>query len=211
VEARLTDAGRHEADLNMDLARAIGYRADAPAPYCAVEEVRSPFAPGRPVVLLADTTNPDPAWARKRWPHYPALAAALLRERFQVALIGGRAEAERFEPALWPKGTLNLLGRYSLPQTASLIRRADCLVANDSGPAHLGGAVGALTCVLFGATRESKNRPLGPRVRLISDEIDCRPCQYTPRWTACTHFRCMERISVERVLNCIREGIADAA
>ena len=92
---------------------------------------------------------------------------------------------------------------------SSLIRQADCLVANDSGPAHVGGAVGALTCVLFGGTLESKNRPLGERVRVITAGGECRPCQYSPRWATCADFRCMEQISVAQVLACIREGIAD--
>ncbi len=209
VRARLDGTERHESEVNMDLARALGWRGPAPAPYSAVEDVESPFAPGRPVVLLADTTNPDPAWTRKRWPHFPALAEALLAEGRQVGLVGGRGEAERFEPDGWPPGVVNLLGAHSLPQTASLIRQADCLVANDSGPAHVAGAVGAFTVVLFGATREAKNRPLGPRVCVLTDDVDCRPCQYTPRWPACDSFRCMDGISVARVMACIREGIAD--
>ena len=211
VHAKLKEAARHESDLDMDLARALGHRGVAPAPYCAVEGVESPFAPGRPAVLLADTTNPDPAWARKRWPHYAELAGALLGEGFQVGLLGGRAEAERFQPAAWPPGLLDLQGRYSLPQTAYLIRQAGCLVANDSGPAHVGGAVGALTCVLFGGTLESKNRPLGPRVRVVTDDVACRPCRSTTRWATCERFRCMDRISVGQVMSCIREAIADVA
>ncbi len=211
VRAKLDGAEHHESEVHMDLARTLGWDGPTPAPHCAVEEVEWPFAPGRPVVLLADTTNPDPAWGRKRWPHFGTLAEALLAEGRQVGLIGGRAEAERFDPAGWPRGVVNLLGACSLPQTASLFRQADCLVANDSGPAHLAGAVGAFVVVLFGATREGKNRPLGPRVRVLTDDVGCRPCQYTVRWPACERFRCMEAISVARVMDCIREGIADGA
>ncbi len=209
VRAKLDDAERHESDIHMDVARALGWQGSAPGPHCAVEETEWPFEPDRPVVLLADTTNPDPSWRRKRWPHFRALAEALLAEGRQVGLIGGRAEAERFDAADWPEGVRSLLGTCSLPQTACLIRRADCLVANDSGPAHLGGAVGAFTVVLFGATREAKNRPLGPRVRVLTAGVDCRPCQYTVRWPACKRFRCMDGISVARVTDCIRKGIAD--
>ncbi len=200
---------RHEAEFHLDLARVLGHEGAMPGPYCVQRKTALPFDPGRPVALLSDTSNPEPDWQRKRWPRFRALAERLIEDGYQVALIGGPAEAQEFDPANWPEGVLNLLGRYSIAETAYLIGEAGLLIANDSGPAHIGAAVGAETHVLFGPTRESKNLPLGPKVRPVSVEIGCRPCQYLPSWGDCERHRCMELITVDRVMASLA-GTAEA-
>jgi hypothetical protein len=195
---------RHEAEFHLDLARLLGFEGAMPEPHCATEEVPFPFVAGRPVALVSDTANPDPEWARKRWPHFRELAYGLAGMGFQVGLIGGPAEAEAFTPTSWPPGVVNLMGSYSIPQVAYLLKRADILVANDSGPAHLGAAVGTDTYVIFGPTLEGKNLPLGPRVHPIASDIGCRPCQYLQSWSECTRHRCMEGVSAAKVLEVLR-------
>jgi hypothetical protein len=44
---------------------------------------------------------------------------------------------------------------------------------------------------MFGATSETKNRPLGPSVRVLTRDVECRPCQMTPKWERCAEWRCM--------------------
>ncbi len=195
---------RHEAEFHLDLARLLGFDGSMPEPYCHSEEVGYPFAPGRPVALLADTSNPDAEWQRKRWPHFRELAHSLARTGYQVGLIGGRLEAEAFDPTGWPPEVVNLMGDYSIPQTTHLLECADLLVANDSGPAHMAAAVGTETHVIFGPTLDSKNLPLGPRVRTITSDFGCRPCQYLQSWVECESRRCMAKITVEHVLDSIR-------
>jgi len=200
LQARTINPNRHEAEHHLDLARALGYRRPLPSPYCHREEVVWPFEENRPVVLLADTSHPSPVWRRKRWPRYRELAQRLLELGYQVGLIGGAVEAREFDPRNWPPGVTSLLGRYSIPQMAYLISRADLFIGNDSGPAHIAGAVGTRTIVIFGPTREKKNRPLGPRVSLLRADIPCRPCQYTSRWNSCERTLCMSSIRVDDVL-----------
>jgi len=191
---------RHEAEFHLDLARALGYEGELLDPYCVARRAAWPFEDGGPVALLSDTSHPDPAWQRKRWPYFQELAAALLARGYQVGLIGGPLEADQFRPDEWPTGVVNLLGRYTIAETAYAIRRAGLLIANDSGPAHIGAAVGAQVYVLFGPTRESKNLPLGPHVRAVSSDFGCRPCQYLRSWEECARARCLDAVSVERVL-----------
>jgi glycosyltransferase involved in cell wall biosynthesis/ADP-heptose:LPS heptosyltransferase len=200
VEIEFVDFKRHESEFHMDLARVLGYVGEKPETYCLVREVPLPFEPGDRVALLADTSNPDAEWQRKRWPHFPELARRLMRRGWRVALIGGPDEAERFNPADWPEGVLDLQGKYSVAETAHVIREAGVLIANDSGPAHMAAAVGAELHVLFGPTLVAKNLPAGPGVHVIRSELGCCPCQYLPSWNDCTVNRCMELLSVEQVL-----------
>ncbi len=200
VEVKFWDHKRHESEFHLDLARTLGYEGPMPAPHCERRPGEWPFAPGRPVALVSDTAHPDPQWQRKRWPHWPELTRRLTERGFQVGLIGGSLEAEQFNPGDWPAGVVNLLGRCSIPESAEVIRRAGLLIANDSGPAHVAGAVGARTYVLFGPTLEAKNLPGGPAVRVIAADLGCRPCQYLPSWDECERHRCMELITADRVI-----------
>ena len=201
---------RHEVELQMDLARVLGYRGEACDPECAISQAEWPFEDGRKVALLADTAAEGEVWQRKRWPHFPELAKLLLNAGYQVGAIGGPVEASRSREQPWPTAVRQLEGRYSVSETADLIRRADLLVANDSGPAHIGAAVETETFVLFGPTMESKSRPWGGEVHVLSSGAGCRPCQYLPSWKHCERALCMEMLKPERVMAAIRgRDIAD--
>ncbi len=199
----------HESEFHMDLARSLGFTGDMPEPYCAIETSELPFAAGEKVALLADTSNPDPVWQKKRWPYFRELAQRLIEMGFRVGLIGGQTEADAFKAEEWPKEIMNLCGKYSIAQTAYVIQQAGLIIANDSGPAHIGGVVGADTFVIFGPTTEFKNLPLGKRVHMIKTDLGCRPCQYLPSWKQCADFRCMNNLTVDQVTAALeRDGSA---
>ncbi|MCK4284319.1 MAG: glycosyltransferase, partial [Candidatus Brocadiae bacterium] len=204
VVISFNDPMRHESEFHLDMARMLGFGEQKPDPYCVTEEAPLPFCGDGRAALLADTSNPDPEWQKKRWPYFRQLAGRLLERGFQVGLIGGPMEAQAFEPSDWPPGVIALMGKYSIPQTAYLIEQADLLVANDSGPAHLSGAVGTEAYVIFGPTLESKNLPLGADVHLIKSDVGCRPCQYLESWAQCRRHTCIEGITVEQVLDAIQ-------
>lgn len=211
VVISFNDPMRHESEFHLDMARMLGFGEQKPDPYCVTEEVPLPFCGDGKVALLADTSNPDPEWQKKRWPYFRQLAGRLLERGFQVGLIGGPMEAQAFEPSDWPPGVIALMGKYSIPQTAYLIEQADLLIANDSGPAHLSGAVGTEAYVIFGPTLESKNLPLGPDVHVIKSDVGCRPCQYLESWAECRRHTCIEGITVEQVLDAIQGHEAPAS
>lgn len=90
------------------------------------------------------------------------------RERLTSA-IGQIPERDRI---------LNLAGITTLDQLVVLLAWARVVVTTDSGPAHLGNAMGAPTVVLMGAGDERETAPYnGARRRLIRvPGLDCAPC-----------------------------------
>ena len=203
VELPYDDVNVHEVEHHMKIARQLGYSGPTPSSFCMHEDVDIALPAGKPVVGLADAALDLPDWERKRWPYYPDLARRLMEKGYTVVLIGGPAEAKRFTPEAWPEGVVNGLGKYSIPQTAGLMKRCDLVIANDSGPAHMAAALGVKTFVIFGATRTTKNRPYGEDVTIISIHLPCSPCQYTPRWSSCMDWRCMRDLSVDDVLSAV--------
>lgn len=199
LSAPRTDLARvHEAEANLVPARRLGYTGPMPPAHVECDTSAVALEPGT-YWALAPGCNTDPFWERKRWGGWDALAARL--EGLSV-FLGARGERRGWMEA---ERRLCLAGRTSLREAAGWIACARAFVGIDNGLAHVAAALGAPAVVLFGATSETKNRPLGPRVRVLSLELPCRPCQMTPRWNECRNWRCMD-IPVEAVAAAAREA-----
>ena len=108
--------------------------------------------------------NPGASDARRRWPieHFRAVGHALQRSGARVIVSGNQAErplCEELARALGD-GTTNVAGRLSLHALVGLLARAAVIVSNDTGPLHLGTAVGARTVGIFWAFNLTNSSPL---------------------------------------------------
>ena len=150
-----------------------------------------------PLVLLCPGSVNSRA---KRWPadRYADLADRFTESGARVVLIGTQAELNvsqevcaraRHQPTL-------LTGVTTVGEVTALISVADVLVTNDTGPAHIGSAVGTPTLVIFGPTNPATTRPFGPSGEIIRLPPDCAPCML--RDCPIDH-RCMTAISVAEV------------
>jgi ADP-heptose:LPS heptosyltransferase len=103
---------------------------------------------------------PGSGSAAKNWPAEKfAALASLLSNRASVAIILGPAE-ESIEPIFRESGA-TILKDLDLPTVAGIASIATAFVGNDSGVAHLAGAVGASGVVIFGPTDPLRWRPVG--------------------------------------------------
>ncbi len=157
-------------------------------------------------------------FARKRWPlqNFIRLIEAIIEESsYQVMLVGGKEDVEdaAIIDSIIPE-VINTVGRFSLGETAALLRRCKLLIANDSGPLHLGAAIGIPTVGLFGPTTPEQFYPYRqPLHRCIYKKLSCSPCyrfggglwQYLPR---CSKAYCMEAIEVSEVLGLIMDKVS---
>jgi len=191
----------HEAELNLTAVRRLGYEGPLPAPHVETETpLRSlprrfiAVAPGHGGVKRSD-------WRRKAWPHWRAFCRRCREELgLDIVILGAERDRRRWMDTEDRLGLHNLCGCTSIRGAAGVIARSVQLIAIDNGLAHIGAALGRPTVVLFGATSEIKNRPLGADVRLVTADVDCRPCQMTPRWDVCNDWRCMREIAPDDVL-----------
>ena len=136
----------------------------------------------------------------KRWPadRYAALADQLSESGTTVALIGspGELEVSKQVVSLAHRPPVLLTGKTSVAEVTALISIADVLVTNDTGPAHIGAAMGTPTLVIFGPTNPLTTRPFGPAGQIIRHPPDCAPCML--RDCPIDH-RCMTAITPEAV------------
>ena len=139
-------------------------------------------------------------WETKRWPvaHFVEIASAL-RDRHggSLILVGGPGE-ERFGAEFrsqYTTGVLDLTGRTSLPQLASILARADLLLTNDSGPMHLASALGRPVVAPFTCTDPRKNGPYGQLANTACTNVICA-ASYLKK---CSHLSCMSELTPERI------------
>jgi len=158
--------------LDADAARATAQRFGMPPRYAV-------FCPG---------AEYGPA---KRWPHFGALAA---RMPLPVVLLGSERDREACDAV----PGVNLAGRTSLDEALDLIGCAELVVSNDSGLMHVAAALGRPQVALFGSSSPEHTPPLSAQARVVWLRLECSPC--FARVCPLGHFRCMNELSVERVL-----------
>ena len=109
----------------------------------------------------------------KRWPatHYAQLAAWLIAQGFQVALLGAAADADqgkRITALAKQPSIYDLTGKSELADTLMLLSCCRALVSNDTGIMHAGAAIGIVTLGVFTVTNPHMFGPLGLRAHYIA-------------------------------------------
>ncbi|GAB4483502.1 MAG: lipopolysaccharide heptosyltransferase II [Thermodesulfovibrionales bacterium] len=162
----------------------------------------------RPVVAL----NPGATYgSSKRWQpeRFAEVAERVIGEAGgSVVILGGRSEAtiaaEISGKLLRHAASrvLSVAGQTGLRELAGLLSACDALVTNDSGPMHIGYAVGTPVVAVFGSTSAAETGPLGPRDVVVSAGLDCAPC--FERECPTKDLRCMDLVSPERVFDALK-------
>jgi len=171
--------------------------------------IREHTGPGPlpPLVLL--NANASDLLPLRRWDpgNYRDLAAKLL-ERLPgvwVVFTGIKSEASKSLDIVGrvdhPR-CFSVAGRTSLRELLVLYTLAKVLVTNDSGPAHFAALTPIDVVVLFGPETPALFAARSPRNHVVYANLSCSPCvnAYNNRQTACRDNRCMQAISVDRVL-----------
>lgn len=136
-----------------------------------------------------------------------------------VILLGGPEDAGRGEMISAKVGSeiYNACGKYSLDQSASIIKQAQVVITNDTGLMHIAAAFNKNIISVWGNTiPEFGMSPYFPVVKgqLVINKIvevkglDCRPCSKIG-FDKCPkgHFRCMNDLNVSDIVNSANEII----
>jgi len=131
----------------------------------------------------------------KRWPYFRQLAERL---GLEVVLLGSGND----QPAAASVPGKNLVGKTTLDEAIELIAGAAFVVSNDSGLMHVAAALGRPLVALFGSSSPEHTPPRSTAARVLWLKIECSPC--FQRQCPLGHFRCMNEMSVEMVLQQIQ-------
>lgn len=110
-------------------------------------------------------------WPQKRWPalRYGALARKLMQDGLCVAVLGAQDDREAVARVMKAcPAAIDLCGRTSLYDIATLARGAQLCIGNDTGPTHLIAMAGCKTLALFcGETHPKLSAPVGGDVTVL--------------------------------------------
>ncbi|AIZ64768.1 hypothetical protein PK28_15760 [Hymenobacter sp. DG25B] len=205
----------HEAQLNLELLRPLGYTGLMPL--AAVGELVR-LAPIEPLAhqwqhLLAQRQagqlnvilHPRSRGSAREWGlvNFGTLVRMLDQAGHRVFITGTAAEGEELRPWLTEHAPFlagDMTGQLTLPQLLAFIGTADGLVANSTGPLHMAAALGRQALGLYPPIRPmhpGRWAPLGPHAEyLVFNKPDCQECRQAP--AACS---CLAAIEPVEVLN----------
>ncbi len=157
LDVRHPSGGPHEVQRNLSLVAAAGFAV--PEDQAARLAVRRPLPepPAEVAALSAGYVVVHPAASvptRSISPGRAAAIVAALADAGHDVVVTGR-EASECGPLLGGERAggagrvVDQLGRTSLPELASVLAGARCLVSGNTGPAHLAAAVGTPVVSLF--------------------------------------------------------------
>jgi heptosyltransferase I len=158
-----------------------------------------PDAPGPTIALVVGTTRAEKEWATER---YAALADAVAADLgARTVLVGGRSPREEAAAAAIRAAASDPpldLREWDLRRVAYLLHRADVLVSPDTGPLHMGVALGTPAVALMGHTNPKRYGPYRRFGELLVDAFG-EPGEDYPV-TAPNRPGRMGRITVDEVM-----------
>ena len=181
---------RHEVEYYLCLLDGLGITRPVPASLklTVTEEEKEAMATrlalfgierGAPIVAI----NPGATYgSAKRWypDRFAAVADTLSGEwGAGVVVVGSTAEtplAGEIETGM-RNPPVNLAGKTTVRELMALLSLSSFLITNDSGPMHIGAALGVPLVAIFGPTDWRRTSPWSGRAKVVRVQIDCSPCR----------------------------------
>ena len=157
--------------------------------------------------------NTGGSWPTKRWTKkgFAELADSLLDKGYGIAFFGGPMDTGDVEEVLAlmiHKDHQELgvfTGKTTLLEMAALVKKCTALVTGDSGPMHIAVSQKVPIIAIFGPSDANRYAPYGQEETVIRIGCPCQPCgQHT---CEIGHI-CMERVTVEMVLEKVNKKCA---
>jgi ADP-heptose:LPS heptosyltransferase len=197
----------HVIDKNLALLRPLGIDAvgsrEFPLPPTEVQAGEVERGLSRLGVERLAILNPGGGWGGKLWPAraYGELAQGLRDWGLDPVVTWGPGEETLADAVVVAsRGAAARAFPTDLLELAELARRAEVVVAADTGPLHLACAVGTPVVGLFGPTDPARNGPFSSQDVVVRRTPPCAPC-YRRRCE--THAGVMDQIPPAEVLEAI--------
>lgn len=200
-------ASKHEIELQLDILRFLGAHPEDTSLEVWTTQDDERFAKNLLNQYgLADTDlliafAPGAAWAYRRWPASRFIELGKwLQETYRACILiiaskGERGLALQVERGLQSKRTVNLAGKTTLREMASILKSCKLFVGNDSGPMHVATASGVPSVGLFGPGEYERFRPWGTNHEVIRLGLSCNPCSENCQFN---EARCIKGITVSQ-------------
>jgi heptosyltransferase I len=140
-------------------------------------------------------------WYLREWgiENFISLAELLLREGYCIGITGSESDEPKARKIVkaFLGNVFSFCGKFTLGQTAYLIKKSRLLITVNTGIMHLCAALNHPMIALHGPTNVLRWGPIGlSRGCNIVSNFDCAPCLNLGFEYRCNNGRCMNDISV---------------
>ena len=199
----------HAVQWYLEVARRLGIDTRTDFEWLPQVDTRPGEKKEAPHIALV----PGARWTNKRWPagHFRALVDLLLKARpdlrFAVYGDAGDTPLAREIEAARPDRIRDRTGSTSLPELVQSLRSATIVVTNDTGPMHIGAALGRPVIGLFGPTDPRLTGPYGATTDTLQLDLPCVPClKGRCRWSV--ERQCLIDLTPARVADAVLHRLA---
>ncbi|MCM8780671.1 MAG: lipopolysaccharide heptosyltransferase II [Candidatus Omnitrophica bacterium] len=208
---------KHELEYNLDLVRYLGIQPKDKSLFMPINPQSERWVDElmqREGIKESDrilAIHPGASCPSKLWPcdRFAQVADRLIEKYgFKVLVVAGTKDVGLAQDLIqhMHHPAINLAGKTSILQLASLLKRCQLFISNDSGPVHIASAVSTPVISIFGRNQKglSPKRwgPIGKKAHFIHKEVGCIECL---AHNCKRDFACLKAITVEDVL-----GVADS-
>ncbi len=165
----------------------------------------------RLLVINPAASRPLNRWPLERfravaahWAAQPGVKVAVTGapSSFKTVMDGLDEIGLAHEVALADRRIINLAGQLTVKEFGAVLARADALLTCDTGPMHIGAAMGTPLVVLSGAADPDRTGPLTAASTVLIDRtLPCVPCR--DRICARGDMMCMQNLSVSAVISAL--------
>ncbi|MFH1245574.1 MAG: glycosyltransferase family 9 protein [Candidatus Omnitrophota bacterium] len=216
IEHKKQEGTRHELEYTLDFVRFLGIEPREKELFMPVhldsetyiEQFLLKEGVGKEEKVIA--IHPAASCPSKVWPmeRFVQVAARIADEfNARIVFVGGQGISAKTKETLklMPRFHIDALGKTTVSQLASLLRRCCLFLSNDSGPVHIAAAFGVPVVAIFGRKQAGLSptrwAPVSPHSVVLHKDVGCVQC-----WAHnCSKgFACLEAISVEDVMAAVR-------
>ncbi len=142
-------------------------------------------------------------WPTKQWPveNFAKLCDELAKRNIRVVITGSSEDSSLVEELLklTRNKPINAVGKTSVTELASLVRRCQVFISSDSAPMHIAASAGVPLLAIFGPTDPRRHLVAPARYQVFWKELQCSPC-YLRECPIIGH-PCMKKITVSEILD----------
>lgn len=126
----------------------------------------------------------------------------------EILITGSIAEKELCGSLIVNEKTINLAGKYELPELIALINKCVLFIANSTGPIHIAAALGKFVVGFYPKIVSCSVERWGPYTNkkfVFTPTIDCKNCTREQ----CKKLNCMESINIDEVFSSVKNILTD--
>jgi heptosyltransferase-2 len=154
----------------------------------------------------------------RRWPvrYFAKLADMIIdKKKAKILVFGGPKEENlrnKLKELCKNKNDVIIVSSLGIDQVASLIKKCNLFISNDSGLMHLAAIQDIRTVGIFGPADPRRTGPYGNKHMVIRKGLECSPCwslENIGRRFRCIKgsMECLESLGVDEVFDIIQKEI----